>query len=112
MRARALLIGSSIAMLSVTVVMLLRQPVGPRSLRYQLLLKVAAPCNYGEQAYQFSPLPGTGGNSSQWNFQARDERCRLQPLVSALLAARREGGWPQRRLSILFNGDRCGCAPG
>ncbi len=112
MAAQALLISSTLAMLGVTIFVLLRQPVG--SLRYQFLLRVATPCNYGQQAYQFrGPLPRTDGSSSQpqqWTFQARSERCRLRPFVGALLAGRTEDGWPGRQLRILFNGDRCGSA--
>ena len=112
MGAQALLVGSIVAMLGVTGFLLLRQPLGLRSLRYQLLLRVAAPCNYGQQPYRFSPEPApiAGSSKPQWSFQARDQRCRLQPLVSALLAgSRQEGGWQGRQLRILFNGDRCRC---
>ena len=111
MSAKALLTRCIAAMVGVTGFLLLRQPLDLRSLQYQLLLSVPAPCNYGQQAYQFSQQPAANGGSSQWSFQARDGRCRLQPLVSALLAGSREGGWPGRQLRVISNGNRCACEP-
>ena len=80
-------------------------------LQQNILLKVATPCNYGEQSYRFSPLQTAGDEEPQWAFQAMDQRCSLQPLVSLALASSRECCDEESQIRILFNGDRCGCHP-
>ena len=60
MTEHALRLGTMVAMLGLVGMLL---PLGVRTLQRNFLLQrsimlqVAAPCNYGEQAYRFSPLP-------------------------------------------------------
>ena len=112
MTEHALRLGTMVAMLGLVGMLL---PLGVRTLQRNFLLQrsimlqVAAPCNYGEQAYRFSPLPEPDKQGQQWTFDAMDQRCSLQPLVSSLLArSRARDPYTGRQLRILFNGDRCG----